>query len=335
MTIIYADAREQDEGKAREALSPHNVVMVLGELLPDAVTEEMRGANILSLMAWTKADAKLLEALPELKFITTRSTGYDHIDLAECKRRGIAVANIPTYGENTVAEHTFALILALSRKLFQSYERTERMNFDREGLQGFDLRGRTLGIIGMGNIGKWVARIGVAFGMNVIAHDVHPSDDLAAKIGFSYASSFEDLLGRSHVITLHVPYIKATHHLINKKNISSIHKGAILVNTARGGVVETEALLEALDTGILAGAGLDVFEGEDDLFEDIALILNTPAHDKDLATLVRNHALIRRENVILTPHNAFNSEEAEERLFQTNIHNIKSFLTKDPVNLVG
>lgn len=335
MKVLYVEARLGEKEKAPEALNEHDVIVMEKPLEPSGVTDEMKDAEILTTILETDVNKELLDKLPNIKLVATRSTGYDHIDLAECAKRGITVTNVPSYGENTVAEHSFALILALSRKIFQSYERTEKMNFsDRDGLQGFDLRGRTLGVVGIGNIGKWTARIGVAFGMDVLAYDVKQDDELAAKIGFTYVDSLEELLKRSDVVSLHVPYMKATHHLINKDNIKIMKKGAILVNTARGAVVDTEALLIALEEGILSGVGLDVFEGEEDLFEDIALYSKHPKRDKDLETLLQNHALIARKDVILTPHNAFNSVEAVDRLFQTNIHNIKSFIDGDPVNVV-
>lgn len=335
MKIVYVEARLGEDQKAPEALGGHTVIVLKEPLTPQTVTDEMKDADILTTILETKVDARLLDTMPKVKMVATRSTGFDHIDLEECAKRGITVTNVPSYGENTVAEHSFALILALSRKIVQSFERTERMDFtNRDGLQGFDLRGRTLGVVGIGNIGVWTARIGVAFGMEVIAYDVKHNDELAVSIGFTYVDSLEELLKRSDVISLHVPYLKATHHLINKENIKLIKRGAILVNTARGAVVDTEALLIALEEGILSGVGLDVFEGEEDLFEDIALYSKHLKRDEALQTLLQNHALIARNDVILTPHNAFNSVEAVDRLFQTNVHNIMSFIDGDPVNTV-
>jgi D-lactate dehydrogenase len=278
----------------------------------------------------------LLDKLPSLKMIAARSTGFDHIDIKECAARGIVVSNVPTYGENTVAEHAFALILALSRKIFQSFERTEKMDFDREGLEGFDLAGKTLGVVGCGNIGRHSVMIGRGFGMKVVVYDVHPDEKFAQETGCTFVTKLDDLLTQSDVITLHVPFIPGkTEHLINKDNVKKIKRGAILVNTARGGIVDTEALLWALEEGTLSGAGLDVLEDEDDTFDHIDLLSKGFPRDKDIVTLLRNHLLVDRDDVIITPHNAFNSREARQRIFETTVENISAFVAGKAINVVN
>ncbi|MBI2113097.1 MAG: hydroxyacid dehydrogenase, partial [Candidatus Wildermuthbacteria bacterium] len=190
-----------------------------------------------------------MEKFPNLKLIATRSTGYDHIDINECKKRGVAVASVPGYGENTVAEFTFALILGLSKKIFEGYHRIkEQGKFDLTGLQGFDLKGKTLGVIGTGRIGKHVIKIAKGMDMNVVAFDVMEDKETAQKLGFQYLA-LDELLGQSDIITLHVPYMKETHYLVNKNNIRRIKKGAYIINTSRGGIIETEALVAALRDG--------------------------------------------------------------------------------------
>jgi len=245
------------------------------------------------------------------------------------------VTNVPHYGERTVAEHTFALILALSRKIFQSYERTERMNFDREGLMGFDLSGKTLGVIGTGNIGRNVINIGLGFGMKVLAYDVSPDTAYATARGFSYAESVDELVHNSDVVTLHVPYLDSTHHLINKERLEHIKPGALLINTARGGLIDTAALLWALQEKKLAGAGLDVLEEEHDTYDRIEFLSQDTHQTEDLMTMVRNHVLVSRADVIITPHNAFNSEEAVSRIFDTSVENMLAYMKGAPLNVVG
>ena len=220
-----------------------------------------KDSSIISVFIYSQINKELLRKLPKLKLISTRSTGFDHIDLRECKKRGIIVTNVPYYGENTVAEHTFALILTLSRNIHKSYLRTLENDFSIEGLTGFDLKGKTIGIIGAGHIGLHVARIARAFGMHVRAFDIHKDEFLAEVINFKYID-LDTLLKVSDIITLHVPYNKFTHHLINKESFKKMKKGAILINTARGGVVDTDALFDALKSKRLRGAGLDVIEGE-------------------------------------------------------------------------
>ncbi len=273
---------------------------------------DLREAHVLSIFVNSRIDKKYMALLPNLKCIATRSTGFDHIDLAAAKERGIAVCNVPTYGENTVAEHTFALILSLSRNLRKAYLRTVQNDFSIDGLMGFDLKGKTLGVVGTGHIGLHVIRMALGFGMKVIAYDVKQQNFLSEILSFEYVS-FEELLKRSDIISFHAPYLPSTRHLINKKNIELIKKGAVLVNTARGGLIETGALVEALDKKILSGVGLDVLEEEE----------------------LKNHVLLHRENVIYTPHMAFYSCEAVQRILDTTMDNIRAFIEGNPVNRVG
>lgn len=278
---------------------------------------------------------EVLDKLPKLKFIATRSTGYDHIDVEECKKRGISVSNVPSYGENTVAEHAFALILTLSRKIYDAYNRVrETGSFSFEGLQGFDLKGKTLGVVGTGRIGKNVVRMAKGFEMDVLAHDAYPDEKFAGEMGFKYVS-LEELLGKSDIITLHVPYMKETHHLINENNIGMIKKGAYLINTSRGSVVSTQALLKALEEGTLAGAGLDVLEEEGAYKDELGFLTGGSQQEEKLKTVLSNHVLIDLPNVIITPHNAFNTKEGVQRIFDTTLENIKSFLRSSPKNTVN
>lgn len=333
MKIAYFEA-EQGEPKQIREIFPKFQLTVLPEPLNESTVAAADDAEVVSVFVCSSLTEHVLDQMPNLKLVTTRSTGFDHIDLNACNKRGILVCNVPTYGENTVAEQAFALILALSRKIFQSFERTEKMNFDRKGLQGFDLYGKTLGVVGTGNIGKHAIRIGHGFSMHVLAYDVKKDPRLAAELNFSYADSLEDLLSRSDVITLHVPYIPPTHHLINKENVKDIKPGAILVNTSRGAIVETEALLWALEKKILSGAGLDVLEEENDTYEHIQLLSEGFPKNKDIATILRNHILVDRDDVIITPHNAFNSVEAARRIFETSANNILAFIDGRPMNAV-
>jgi D-lactate dehydrogenase len=291
------------------------------------VARELRPFEVLSVFIKSKMDRDMLQALPKLKMIATRSTGYDHIDIEAARKKGIVVANVPTYGENTVAEHTFALILSLSRRLRKAYLKTLASDFSLDGLIGFDLKGRTLGVVGTGHIGLHVIRIGVAFGMKVLAYDAKEQDFLAEVLNFEYVP-FKDLLKRSDIITLHVPYLPATRHMINDEAIRLVKKGAILINTARGGLVETDALIRALDQGILSGVGLDVLEEEELILEEKRLLGSADSREEwaRLSTTLKNHVLLHRENVIYTPHMAFYSREAVERILETTAANVQAYL---------
>ena len=307
------------------------------EFYPFALDESnvniAKNFNIISVFIYSRMDKKVISSLPSLKLITTRSTGFDHIDLKEAKKRKILVCNVPFYGENTVAEHTFALILSLSRNVHKSYLRTLRGDFSIEGLKGFDLKDKTLGVIGAGHIGLHVIRIAKGFGMQVLAFDTHQNKFLAEVLGFKYVS-LEHLLKNSHIITLHIPYNKSTHHLINRENINLIRKGAILINTSRGAIVDTEALIEALDKKILSGVGLDVLEGEELIKEEKQLLYDKRKLEV-LANLVKGHILLSRDNVVFTPHIGFYSQEALERILETTVSNIFRFLEGRPQNVVS
>ncbi len=331
MRIAFFEVKNWEKAYLSKSLKSHSLKF-FSEPLSAKNIGRIKDVNIVSVFIYSKISKDILKKLPKLKLIATRSTGFDHIDLNECSNRKIAVCNVPYYGENTVAEHTFALILSLSRHIHKSYVRTLRDDFSIDGLTGFDLKGKTIGIIGGGHIGLHVARMAKGFGMKVIVYDTSRQSFLAEVIGFDYVS-LDGLLRESDIISLHVPYNKHTHHLINRNNIRRIKKGAILINTARGGVVDTNALLFALENKILAGAGLDVIEGEELIKEEHQLLHKTSNPEK-WKTMVRKHRIFRMDNVVFTPHNAFNSKEALERILETTAQNILSFLSKHVQNTV-
>lgn len=288
--------------------------------------------DAIAIFIGTKVSRVTVEALPRLRLILTMSTGYDHIDLDACRERGVTVCHVPHYGENTVAEHTFALILSLSRKLHAAYFQSLRGEYQARALRGFDLYGKTLGVIGAGSIGLHVIRIARGFGMRVLAFDTRPQRLLADVLGFTY-TDLDTLLRESDIVTLHVPATPATYHLINRETLGKMKRGALLINTARGSVVDTEALLWALEEGILGGAGLDVIEGEEYITEESQL-LKLPLAEQTLKQLVQAQAVLRREDVVFTPHIAFNSQEAVERILETTLENLYAFLQGNPQNVV-
>jgi D-lactate dehydrogenase len=330
--IAFLELQPWEEKYLRGRVDGAHGIVALPGVPEDKHLTGIADAEIISPFIYSKLTAEWLAKLPKLKMIATRSTGFDHIDMAECARRGIMVCNVPFYGENTVAEHSFALILALSRKVHEAFVRVRAGNFSLEGLRGFDLKDKTIGVVGAGRIGLHVIRIARGFGMKVLAFDVKRDSFWAEVLGFEYAE-MDDLLGRSDIITLHAPYNHHTHHLINRDNIHKIKRGAILINTARGGLVNTDALLKALDEGILAGAGLDVLEGEESIYEESAL-LGDAANPEKLRTAIQNHVILKKPNVVFTPHNAFNSQEALERILDTTAENIAAFAAGAAKNVV-
>jgi D-lactate dehydrogenase len=291
-------------------------------------------AEILSIFVTSHLGKEEMDRLPKLKFIATRSTGFDHIDLAEAGRRGIKVSNVPSYGENTVAEQAFALLLCLSRKIYDSYKQIEQDGkFSSDGLKGFDLGGKTIGIVGLGRIGIHSARIAKGFEMNILAYDKFPNELAIKDYGVKYVS-LDELLAQSDIISLHAPYLPETHHLINLNNIGKIKKGAYLINTARGGLVDTGALIRGLQDGNLAGAGLDVLEEENFMLDELSLLNNPHPNADSLKTILQNHYLIDHPRVIITPHTAFNTQEAIERIIETTVGNLKGFVGGTAINIV-
>lgn len=279
--------------------------------------------EVLSVFIYSKMDKEILDKLPNLKMISTRSTGIDHIDCGECKKRKIEIDSVPVYGSNTVAEYAFALILAVAKKVVEAHQAVEDDEFSPEGLTGIDIFGKTLGIVGLGKIGANVAKIARGFGMKIIAVDKYPDEKTIKKYKVKMVN-LEALLKEADVVTLHVPAIKETYHLINRENIKLMKAGSILVNTSRGAVVETEAIIWALNKGILRGVGLDVVE-EEDKVESMSMIMSSRPSKGDLQSVLSYHMLRDRDDVVFTPHNAFNTEEAIGRIIKTTIENIKNF----------
>ncbi|MCD6086242.1 hydroxyacid dehydrogenase [bacterium] len=330
--IAFFETEDWEIDYLKPRLKDFNLLFFKGKLNSRNL-KKISNINILSPFIYSKIDKKIINSLKSLKYITTRSTGFDHIDLKACKLRNILVSNVPTYGANTVAEHTFALILTLSRKIYPSLERTKKGNFSLKNLRGFDLKGKTLGVVGVGNIGRYVVKIARGFEMNVLAYDIKKDQKFAKKIGFKYVS-LNSLFKNSDIITFHIPYNKSTHHLVNSKTLKQFKKGCYLINTARGGICETTALLEGLKKGIFAGLALDVLEEECFIKEERELLSSCFWKSCDLKTILANHILINQPNVIITPHNAFNSQEALTRILETTIENIKNFSQGKPINLV-
>jgi len=331
MKIGFFNIEPWERVSLKTAFSRDKLFFYSGDITVGNV-DKCRNIDVLSVFVHTQVPKKILDKLPKLKLIATRSTGFDHIDLEECRKRNIVVSNVPTYGENTVAEHTFALLLGLSRKIVDCVERTRKGSFSYRGLRGFDLKNKTIGIVGGGNIGQHVARMAKGFEMKVLVFDVIKDFKLEKKLGFRYVS-MDNLLMNSDIITLHVPYNKHTHHLINAAAFTKMKKGAILLNTSRGAVVDTDALVKVLRAGKLGGAGLDVLEGEDALNEELSLLRK--GNQEEWKLLLEDHLLLEMPTVLITPHNAFNTKEALMRILNTTINNINAFKKgKKVVNVV-
>jgi D-lactate dehydrogenase len=308
-------------------------------------------AEIVSVFINSRVGSEFLDAHPRLKLLTTRSTSTDHLDLTALQARGVTVSRVLHYGETTVAEHTFALILALSRRLREVMNLAQsKRAFSYDATRGFDLCGKTLGIVGMGAVGQRVAEIAHGFQMKVIAYDVEKPVDLPRKLDFEFVG-FADLLARSDIITLHTTLSAENYHLLNRETFAKCKRGVLIINTARGALIETEALREALDSGQVGGAGLDVLQDErvlrdtasNIIAKDIVEHLRSDAlaqealdaeRVRELEELMLGDAVLKRMNVVFTPHLAFNSIEAVARRNAVTVENIQAFLKGKAIECV-
>lgn len=329
MKIAFFEIHDWEKEYVEQQLQGHELVFYLGKI-QEVKPEELADVEVVSVFIYSQVTKELLDAMPKLRMVATRSTGFDHVDLDTCASRKIHVCNVPTYGENTVAEHTFALMLNLSRNVHKSYVRTLQNDFRIEDLRGFDLKGKTLGVIGAGHIGLHVIKIAKGFGMHVRAFDPYPQEFIADVLHFSYGS-LDEVFAVSDIITCHVPLNDHTKHLINAEAVGKMKKGVILINTSRGGIVDNDALYEGLRSGKISGAGLDVIEDEQLVLDEAQLSQVTDK--KQWRHLYETTQLLKMPNVVFTPHNAFNSKEALVRILDTTVENINSI--EKPINLVA
>lgn len=273
-------------------------------------------------------DAAVLERLADggTRLIALRSAGFNHVDLAAAARLGVTVVRVPAYSPHAVAEHAVALILALNRRLPRAVARTREGDFSLNGLLGFDLHGKTVGVIGTGIIGSVFAKIMMGFGMHVLAHSVPPYNDELIAFGARYVE-LDELLRHADIVSLHCPLLPSTHHLINAQTLARMKHGAMLINTGRGGLVDAQALVDALKSGQLGHLGLDVYEEESGLFfEDHS---DLPLQDDVLARL------LTFPNVIVTSHQAFFTREALAEIAHTTLLNIEAWHAGTPANVVS
>lgn len=258
------------------------------------------------------------------KLIALRSAGFNHVDLPAAKRLNLGVVRVPAYSPHAVAEHAVALILSLNRHLHRAYNRTRDGDFTLHGLTGFDLVGKTVGVVGTGQIGATFAKIMAGFGCKLLAYDPYPNPQVEA-LGARYLPLHE-LLAEAQIISLHCPLNEHTRHLINTASLARMQRGAMLINTGRGALVDTPALIDALKSGQLGYLGLDVYEEEAQLFfEDRS---DLPLQDDVLARL------LTFPNVVITAHQAFLTREALGAIAQTTLDNIAGWASGSPQNLV-
>ncbi len=290
--IVFLEVDEEDKSRVMEKFPDADIHQEL--ITGNDLVEACNDAEIVSGFVHTEFPKEILEKLPNLKLIATRSVGFNHIDVDYCKEKGILICNVPDYGSHVIAEHVFALLLGTLRHVHEGDERVEHGEFDYHGLRGMALRGKTIGIIGTGKIGQKVAQIAHGFGMNILARDIYKVVQLEDLLGVQYVE-LPELFEKSDIITLHLPALEETHHIINSDALSQMKDGVVLVNTARGELIDSDALVDALKSGKVSYALLDVLEHETN-FEE-------------------NKELIAHPNAITTPHVAFYAEESMRNMY--------------------
>jgi len=318
MRVAMFSTKPYDRRSFEEAGTEGLELHWLEPRLSEETVSLAHGFDAACLFVNDAADAAVIARLAEggTRLIALRCAGFNNVDLAAAEAAGIAVVRVPAYSPHAVAEFTVGLLLALVRRIHRAYSRTRESNFALDGLLGFDLFGRTVGVIGAGKIGAIVARILQAgFGCRVLAHDLHPDAGLEA-LGVRYAALGE-IVAEADIITLHCPLTPATHHLLNPESVRRLKPGTIVVNTSRGALIDTEAAIEALKSGQLGGLAIDVYEQEADLFfEDLS---NEIIQDDTL------QRLMMFPNVLVTGHQAFFTREALGAIAQTTLDNIRAF----------
>lgn len=291
-TILFFDVEPQDRRAVLERYP--SAKFAEPSLKEKALISTCKDADIVSIFINTPFPRSVIAELPTLKLLCTRSVGYDHIDTQACREHGITVCNVPDYGSHVIAEHVFALLLSTLRHVPEAEKRVESGMFDYHGLRGVALKGKTIGIVGTGKIGRCAARIAHGFDMRILATDQCRTLELEERLGVQYVP-LEKLLTESDIITLHLPSTAQTRHLLGQKQFQHMKDGVTLVNTARGALIDSAALLKALNSGKVGHALLDVLEHENNFAE--------------------NKELISHPNVVTTPHIAFYADDSMRNMY--------------------
>lgn len=330
--ILFFDSKSYDEKTFKEALKFFNGqdklrLTFLESKLNEETVDEAYGFDGICAFVNDNLEKEVIELIhqrcPTVKIFALRSAGFNHVDLETAEKYQITVCRVPRYSPYAVAEHSVALLLSLNRNLHHAFFRTKQHNFTLDGLVGIDLFGKTVGIIGTGGIGMCAINIFLGFGCDVLAYDIRPDEKTAKEKGFRYVL-MDELLEKSDIVSLYAPLLESTYHLIDKKALDKMKKGAMLINTSRGPLVDTQALVDCLKSGKLRGAALDVYENEKKyFFNDFS---QTVMEDDTLARL------ISMPNTIVTSHQAFLTEEALKNIAETTIRSLLDFFDGKQLN---
>jgi D-lactate dehydrogenase len=320
MRVAVFSTKEYDRQflEAANRQSDHEIHYFEARLTPETCSLA-KGFGAVCVFVNDEVNNTVLHAMAKggVKLLALRSAGFNHVDLQAAAKLNITVARVPAYSPHAVAEHALALILALNRHIHRAYNRVRERNFALDGLLGFDMHDKTIGVIGTGKIGRVFTRLMSGFDCQLLGHDLHPHQDCLA-LGMEYLP-IDELFARSHIISLHCPLTPQTHHLINKDAIAKMRPGVMLINTSRGAIIDTRAIIEALKTGRIGSLGLDVYEEEGDLFfEDLS---DQVIQDDVFARL------LTFPNVLITGHQGFFTTEAMHNIAETTLGNITAFET--------
>ncbi len=325
MRIAFYDTHPFEKDHFDQVNTPRSHDITYLETRLNAQTAKLAaGAEVVCCFANDKLDAAALSALwaEGVRLVALRSAGFNHVDLAAAARLGLPVVRVPAYSPYAVAEHAVALMLSLDRKIHRAYQRVREGNFSLTGLVGFDLHGKTVGIVGTGRIGSVLARILAGFGCRLLVHDRVPNPELAKAFGARFVE-LPELYSQSDIISLHVPLTPLTRHLLNPAAFDQMKKGVMVINTGRGALIDSAALIHALKTGRVGYAGLDVYEEEEAVFfEDHS---NQVLQDDQLARL------LTFPNVLITSHQGFLTEEALTNIARTTLQNVSDYEAGKPL----
>ena len=307
MNISFLELTKEDEKYFKNELK--NLNFYFSEnTINEIDLNEIKDSEAVCIFIKSKINSKIIKQLPKLKFIITRSAGTDHIDEDYCKKNNIQIFNLPNYGSNTVAEHAFALILSLTRRINTFYYNSLNKNFNKIE-DCFEIFGKTMGVIGTGRIGLSLIKIAKGFDMKIKAYDTNQNLEASKKMDFEYVT-LKDLLSSSDIISIHIPLTDKTKEAINEESFKVLKKGAIIINTSRKSIIKESCLIDSIKSGKVSAVGLDVFDGEDD-----------PANSRLFKEL---SDFIQAGRVILTPHAAFYSLESIRRINESTVKIIKS-----------
>lgn len=323
--IAFYDAKAYDKESFNKINEKYGYEIEYFDIHLDKTSAALaKGADIVCAFVNDAINKDVIAALKEegISLIALRSAGYNNVDL-KAAYKNIHVVRVPAYSPYAVAEHAAALMLSLNRKIHKAYVRTRESNFNIAGLKGFDMKGKCAGVVGTGKIGRVMISILKGFGMDILAYDPYPNEEYEKEEGFKYVS-LDEIYKQSDIISLHCPLTKESYHMINGESISKMKEGVMLINTSRGQLVDSQALIEGLKNRKISSAGLDVYEEESEyFFEDFS---DEVIADDVLARLLSFH------NVLISSHQAFLTKEALENIAQTTLENVKSFLNGDALD---